>query len=209
MSTEHQQVHLILETAAAGGPPVAVGTGLGHEAPALPALEVPPGPAWLWPCAGGPPRIALSRPGGMEQAVLLEQVALRRQPRLLLVRMGGSKIYVNGLPAPRFSLLKERDSLRLDADFLLHVAVYNRPTIGPAAAECIGKECPVCRVPFTAACRCFVCACGAVLHCEDSGIDDCLQCAHLRARSGCPACQRPIVLEPGYSYLPEAINEQV
>jgi hypothetical protein len=204
MSAEQQQVHLIVEWVLAGDAPATAGAG-----PSQWSLAVPPGPAWLWPSEGGSPKIAMSRPGESEQAVLLEQVALRRQPRLLLVREGGDHVQVNGLPAPRFSLLKERDTLRLKGNFLLHVTVYNRPVIGPVGAEWIGKECPVCRVPFTAACRCYVCACGAVLHCENGGTDDCLQCAQLRARSGCPACQRPVVLEPGYSYLPEGINEQV
>jgi len=80
--------------------------------------------------------------------------------------------------------------------------------VGPAPADWIGKECPVCRVPFTAASRCCICACGSVMHCEDTGNDDSLQCAQLRVRSGCPACQRAVVLEPGYSYLPEGIDEE-
>jgi hypothetical protein len=154
------------------------------------------------------PKVAIARPGDTENAVLVEQVTQRRQPRLLLVRVGASRAAINGLPAPQFILLKERDSLRLDEDFLLHVTVYNRPAIGPAPAEWIGKECPVCRVPFTASSRCYICACGTVMHCDDNGKEDGLQCAQLRVRSGCPACQRPVVLEPGYSYLPEGIDEQ-
>jgi hypothetical protein len=209
MNTEQQQVHLIVEEIGAEGSLRGAGATPASGMPAQPVLTIPPGPAWLWPCAGGPPKVAMSRPADPARAVLLEQVAQRRQPRLLLVRAGASRVYINGLPAPHLNLLKEKDSLRLDGEFLLHVTVYNRPVIGPVGAEWIGKECPVCRVPFTASSRCYVCACGAVLHCEDSGNDDCLQCAQLRVRSGCPACQRPVVLEPGYSYLPEGSNEQV
>ncbi len=140
--------------------------------------------------------------------MLVEQVAHRRQPRLLLARGRAKGVFLNGLPAPHFMLLRERDTLRLDEGFLLHVTVYNQPVIGPVPADWIGKECPICRVPLTATSRCFVCACGAVMHCEDDEKDDSLQCAQLRVRSGCPACQRPVVLEPGYAYLPEGVNEQ-
>jgi len=139
----------------------------------------------------------------------VEQVALNRRPTLLLVRRSGDSVQVNGLPAPRVSLLKEKDTLRLDGNFLLHVTVYNRPAIGPVKAEWIDRECPVCRVPFKPSSRCYVCACGAVLHCEDGGNDDDLPCAEVSARSGCPVCQRPVIIQPGYSYLPEEIHEPV
>jgi len=208
MSNMQQQVHLMIESVVAGGPPAAPGAGPAQGSAALPVLAIPPGPAWLWPRAGAPPQLGEAAPGGAALAVLLEQVALRRQPRLLLVTASAGLVHVNGLPAPRFSLLKERDTLRLDGDVLLHVTVYNRPVIGPVQAALIGKECPVCRVPFTATSRCYICACGAAMHCEDSG-DDCLQCAQLRVRSGCPVCGRPVVLEPGYSYLPEGLHEPV
>jgi hypothetical protein len=208
MNTDQQRVRLIVEPSAPGSAPSAPGASPGPGGPAPAALALPPRPAWLWPRAGGPPQLGEEKPGGAAQAVLLEQVTQRRQPRLLLVREGCGLVHVNGLPAPRFSLLKERDTLRLDGDFLLHVTIYNRPVIGPVAAALIGKECPVCRVPFTVSSRCYVCSCGTALHCEDSG-EDCLQCAKLRVRSGCPVCQRPVVLDPGYSYLPEGINEPV
>ena len=207
MSTEQLQIHLIVERVGSGTPLRGTAAVVAGEPEGTPALAVPPGPAWLWPCAGEPPKVAEAKPPGVKGAVLMEQVPLRRQPRLLVVRAGAGRAHVNGLPAPRFALLKEKDTLRLDEDCVLHVAVFNQPSIGLASAERVGKECPVCRVPFLATSKCYVCACGTVMHCEDGGNDDSLQCAQLRARSGCPACQRPVVLESGYSYLPEGINE--
>lgn len=139
--------------------------------------------------------------------MILEQVVQHRQPRLLLVRAGTGQVRVNGLPVPHFILLKEKDCLSLDEEFLLHITVYLQPMIGLASAECVGKECPVCRVPFAAASKCYFCPCGAAMHCEDSGTEESLQCAELCARSGCPACQRPVALTCGYSYMPEGIHE--
>lgn len=207
MIVERHQFQLLVESLAPVAAPAAAGAGLGAASSALPALVVPPEPAWLWTREGGPPKIAGAKPGRAACAVLLEPVVQRRQPRLLLVRGAGVLVLVNGQPAPRFSVLKERDTLRLDGDALLHVTVYHRPVIGPPPAEWIGKECPFCRVPFVAASKCYVCACSAVLHCEDAGQEDSLECARLRGRAGCLACQRPIVLEPGYAYLPEGTNE--
>ena len=173
---------------------------------AFTALVVPPGPAWICAQNESAPVIALLKPTSAQNTVLVEPVRPQRQPKLLLSHNGRNGIYVNGLPAPRFLLLKEKDVLRLNEAYLLHVCVYNQPLIGPAGAGLVGKECPVCRVALTAASRCYVCAaCGAAMHLEES--DEGLQCARLRAQSGCPACQRPLVLIPGYSYFPEVSSE--
>jgi hypothetical protein len=199
-NADHQQVHLIVEPSGHGS----ASPGRGGLSSA--ALAVPPGAAWLWPGAGGAPQLGAAKPGGGAHAVLVEQVALWRQPRLLLVREDCGVVRVNGLPAPRFSLLKEQDTLQLDGDYVLHVTIFRRPVIGPPPASWFGKECPVCNVPFKSSSRCYVCFCGGVVHYEISG-ENPLECAQMRARSGCPACNRPVVLEPGYSYLPDGINE--
>ncbi|HOX57293.1 MAG TPA: hypothetical protein P5205_11660 [Candidatus Paceibacterota bacterium] len=208
MTNESQQVQLIVEEV--GSQLARGGAGCAPErgTPVPGALALPPGLAWLQSGAGGIPRISTSPPGDAENAVLIEQVAQGWQTRLLLVAARSGRVHVNGLPAPRFSLLKERDTLRLDGDSLVHVTVFNRPVIGPAPAASLGSECPVCRVRFAASIRCYICACGNPTHFEEGG-DDCLQCALLRVRSGCPYCGRPMVLEPGYTYLPEGLHESL
>jgi hypothetical protein len=170
------------------------------------ALVVPPGPAWIRSQNESAPVISLLKPNPAHNAVLVEPVRPERQPKLLLSHNGQNGVYVNGVPAGRFMLLKEKDVLRLDGAHLLHVCIYNQPLFGPASAALAGKECPVCRVPLMAASRCYICpSCGAAMHFEES--DEGLQCAQLRAQSGCPACQRPVVLIPGYSYFPEVSSE--
>lgn len=196
----YQRVDLIC--ASADGPPDGAAAGPARAR----VLSCTAEPAWLLVSASQEPRLTRARPGEAEAAVLLEPVLQGRQARLLQTTMGDQPAYVNGLRAPRFVVLRECDCLRLEERYLFHVTVFHTPSIAPVSAAWIGRECPVCRVPFAAGAKCYTCACGTVMHCEDPSVEDSLQCARLCVRSGCPACQRPVVLQAGYSYLPEGIE---
>src|SRR6516162_4587722 len=102
-------------------------------------------------------------------------------------------VRINAAPAPRVTVLRIGDWVRLSAGLLLRVALYNRPAIGPPGPELLGKECPVCRVPLSAETTVYVCAsCGAGLHCEgpDHAEQERLECA--RICSACPRCMTPV-----------------
>jgi hypothetical protein len=230
MTNEYQQIHLLPEgwggtDSGSAGHELASATGLQAgrrgtaeslapdprpaacatvmSGPSASALVVPAEPAWLVAQPGESPRLARRKPAGSAPCVRLEAVTLRRQLRLLLMCPGEQRVRVNGVIAPPLVALKENDCVRLDADVALHVALFNRPCIGPVNAKLVGKECPVCRVPFAVNVRCCSCACGAAMHCEEDAVTDGLQCAQLRSSSGCIVCQRPVILQPGYNCLPE------
>jgi hypothetical protein len=173
----------------------------------LPALTVPAKPAWLVSSPGMPPRLTRIKPRKKAAAFLVEPVMQRSQLRLLLICPQERRVRLNGIIAPRFVVLKEKDCIHMPSDVALHVTIFNRPCVGPVSTKFVGKECPICRVPFAAGVRSYTCACGAAMHCESDGTTDVLQCAQLCSGSGCPVCQKPVVLKQGYSYLPEVANE--
>jgi hypothetical protein len=129
----------------------------------------------------------------------------QRQPRLLMVQPELGRALVNGLPAPRVAVLKEKDIVCWNDEVSFHVTIFHRPKIGDPAPEAQGRECPVCRVPIEEKSRIYTCPCGVTYHCEDDRPDG-LECAALRAPSGC-TCGRPIVLQEGYSFLPEVDHD--
>jgi len=109
---------------------------------------------------------------------------------------------VNGSLAPRIVVVRERDAIQFNGCAPVYLAVYSTPPIGEVPQSAVGKECPVCRVPFIPGARVYVCTCGAVLHCEDDKGDDGLQCA-LMTSGGCMVCKHPLILKAGYANLPE------
>jgi hypothetical protein len=130
-------------------------------------------------------------------------ITKQHNPRLLITNLGKHRVRINGRVAPRFAVARERDVIQAGNGVPLHVTIHSTPPIGSVPPGQIGKECPVCRVAFTAGCRCYTCVCGATMHCEDDKTEDGLQCAQLRSTAGCPACKRPLIMIEGYSYLPE------
>jgi hypothetical protein len=128
----------------------------------------------------------------------------RRRPQLFMHVPASAHARINGQPAPRLALLNEKDTLTCGDRIILHVTVYNHSALGKPQPILIGKECPVCRVPFTTETTVFTCTCGTALHQETDKAEG-LQCASMR--SDCPSCNRPIVLAPGYTYLPNLDDE--
>ena len=72
--------------------------------------------------------------------------------------------YVAALPG-RETDLRVGDRLNLGPDVALHVTTYQIPELGPPTADRVGKECPVCRIPFEADSRVFTCGtCATQMH---------------------------------------------
>jgi hypothetical protein len=208
MKPNHQEVHLLVDR---GGP------GIGTRAPdamspggqcRAVALHLPRRPSRLVARADHPPRlVSLNSSEATPDSPILEPVVQGRHPALLVRSEGDPGLRVNGLPVPLFAVLKEGDYLRLGLGTGFYVTVYNHPRLGEVPPSLIGKECPVCRVPFGEGVTCYVCSCGAAVHHSPEAGDESLQCAKLRARSGCPACQRPVILEAGYTFIPDPHDE--
>jgi hypothetical protein len=205
MSANHQQFHLLV----AGNERSLAESWPGPGAAASPAgvradaLVVPPDPAWLIAPPKTPARLSTLKAESGRACAILEPVTRGRLSVLFCQRVGPHPVRVNGLPIPLFATLKESDHLQIGTAFACYITLFNRPGLEDASPAWVGRECPVCRVPVALGVRCYVCPCGAILHCEVAATEDSLQCAQLRARSGCPACQRPVVLEAGYTFLPE------
>lgn len=167
-------------------------------------LRLPPGPSMLSLAQDGRPQLRDLAGSRLTEGVVVKPLRNRfHQQRLLVVNRTAHTLRVNGQPAPRVAALKEKDNFRWTGEAVFHVTAFHQPNIGSPSARLLGKECPICRVPFSDDTNCYVCACGTAVHCEDSAAG--LQCAHLRA--DCPSCRRPIVLVEGYSYLPEFEHE--
>jgi hypothetical protein len=160
-------------------------------------LEVPlDGPALL--TLTDPPQLLPEVQTGLDIAVV-EPVRHEGRSYLTMVLPPNHSVRINAAPAPRVTVLRIGDWVRLSAGLRLQVALYNRPAIGPPGPELLGKECPVCRVPLSSETTVYACAsCGAGLHCEGPEHDeqDRLECA--RICSACPRCTMPINLTEGY-----------
>jgi hypothetical protein len=190
MSEPSQQFHLFLDVLS---PPTQVA---GAD-----KIEVPAGISFLEAPVGQPPRL-LRATEMRDAAFLLEPILRARQPRLLLISPGTRRVRVNGQPAPRLTLLSVKDQVQFTPDYLLHVTLYHRSSIGPPAPAAIGRECPICRAPFLPSTTVYVCpACATPVHCEgeERGAER-LEC--IRLGPDCPVCGAPVLPE-GYSYVPE------
>jgi len=118
-------------------------------------------------------------------------------PRLLVVSPPGHTTRINGMPAPRVSLLSVNDRVQFDESPTFHVAIYHRPVIGCVPPELVGARCPVCTIPLTALDQCLVCSCGAALHASvEAQPGTTLDCAGLATE--CPRCQQKVRLVPCY-----------
>ena len=178
-------------------PPVAEAT---RTAP----LIVPPGVSRLtWAESGARLRPALES----ASAASLEPITARHpESRMLLACAPGTAAYVNGLPAPRLSLLSEADCFHFDSGPLFRVAVFYHPQIGPAPSHLFGTACAVCTLALAPGDRCFVCPCGTPLHAaEDESSEGALACVKMVTH--CPHCQQPVRLVPGYGELSQPDHE--
>jgi hypothetical protein len=207
MTPSTLEPHLIIERPRSGWPAqnASSSTSIADRAPAffdLPVTEL----CQLVAPADQEPR--LTHPDEIlsnARAIFEPLSSTRSQARLAVLALTEEPLRVNGQPAPRVTMLKERDVVQLGANLVLHVAIFHRPNFGAPEPQAIGRQCPVCGLPFDATSRCLRCQCGTHLHCEE-GFAGALECARM-LRSGCPSCHRALVLTPGFSSFPEVSDE--
>ncbi len=195
LNLESQQIHLVADFPMGGD---------GASRPRMEPLPVPAQPAAVIVTPGEPPRLETGNPLAAGAMVVEQIVNSRRQLRLLAVNSHGEPLRVNGQLAPRAAVLAEKDSLQLPDDTTLHVTFFNRPRNGKPPPELIGKQCPVCRVPFTESATVYICSCGVAMHNSPDGEADGLQCTRLQ--HACIGCERPITLKEGFTYWPDLIH---
>jgi hypothetical protein len=194
-----QQFHLI-PAAALWLDGSAVASARSPEGLPLSPLSVPADVSYLVLQPDVGPVITRAVPLPPARWAMLEPVfGKRSQAWLLLSVPTGFRAHVNGQVATRLVVLKEKDQLQLDADWILHVTVFSRPRLGPPAPDRVGQPCLVCRVPLAAGATCYTCQCGKAFHCAEKDNGG-LECARLL--SECSACGRPVVLTEGFTYLP-------
>lgn len=169
-------------------------------------VVLPPRVAFVSAPSDELPRLLEVPPETFKDILIFETfLDLQRRPRLAVVNPGTAALRVNDHLAPRVVVLNEGDLVSLDGINPMHVAVFNRPYVGVPPPEVIGVECRVCRVPFGPETKCYACACGGSLHCEDGQtFDGALQCA--LSVPDCPSCNRSIVLTEGYLSTPDFLH---
>lgn len=203
MSAPAQQFHLLVEALGSAAAPSPQAAAAAELSVGLRPLAVPFGVWLLSAPLGEPLRLAPAAPAATEQALVLEAVAGPHQPQLVLISPAEHRPRVNGQPVPRLAVLNVKDQLQLGDDCILHVTLFNCPSIDGPSPETIGKECPLCRTTFQPDTTVYVCpACGTAMHCEgDDKPGDRLECA--RIASECPVCGAAVVMQQGYAYIPE------
>lgn len=196
------EFRLVAEVIPGAGP-----QSLGTSRPAeTVSVYVPPGPSRLVLGENNQVRCEPARADEIADDLIMEPLFNpKRHPQLFVLVPSHADARINGQPAPRLALLKEKDVFTCGRHVILHVTLYHHASLGSPRPELIGKECPVCRVPFTAETTVFACSCGAALHHEASDPQG-LKCATMRG--DCPSCGRPIVLEAGYTWQPRLDDEE-
>jgi hypothetical protein len=112
-----------------------------------------------------------------------------------------SRVRVNGLPAPRLSVLDLADEVLVDAT-TLHVTRYHSAQVGPPPPELIGEECQVCRVVIKESSQVLVHPpCGRPLHHEPEGTPE-SKPRLCTSYPSCPHCLKSIRLVSEFAYLP-------
>jgi hypothetical protein len=180
---------------------VADSGGLQESAPALEPLIVPSGVSSLHCGMANEFSLSSTSAPAFTHSFRLEPMFSRpNEPRLLLASPPACRASINGVPAPRLTLLMEGDRFHFDAGPAFRVALFHRPRLGPAPAEMIGVACPICTLALAEGDRCFVCPCGTPLHAaEDETREGALACAKMITH--CPHCQQPVRLVSGYGEL--------
>ena len=113
----------------------------------------------------------------------------------------GFDVFVNGMAPGPMCGLSVGDVVRLGDACTLFVSVLQRPILRPAEREDEGKECAVCRTPFTRQHTVYRCAnCNTGMHAGSPGHreNDQLECA--RVVGDCPSCRKPLVWTESYVY---------
>jgi len=172
-------------------------------------LVVGPGADRLAVDSQGVPRLR-DQDEAAEEGFWLAPITAHGQSYLVAVSRGSSRLRVNGWFRPGVAILAERDHIQLDADTVLHVALFQEPQISLATPDLAGKNCPVCLAPFSIdpPTTVYTCGhCGVHVHCEgeDKPADERLECVMLAPN--CPACGMPVVMKRGYLWQPEDGHE--
>jgi len=164
-----------------------------------PALKIweDDGKVWAGLGAPGDPAglgiVPAGSPGSLEL-----QVVRRQLSAYLAMRSHRDDVWVNGLPALRFTILVSQDSILLAGPRrLFYVTERFFPYVGPPPEEVVGKErCPHCRNRFEATTRLVRCYCGTLYHCETEeshphlSKDDRLEC--MQQCKVCASCHREL-----------------
>lgn len=181
---------LALEYRASGGP--AQAEGRAHVVLVIPAAGAR--------IAGDAEQGARLADESQLASVTLEPLARHGSELLLAVRAAGVELELNGLPAPRVTLLRPGDEIRLAGGAPLFVDFFRQPPFALADAEQAGARCQLCRGPLEQGRRIHVCACGALSHADVAGgSSSAAQAESLDCAFGtCTACNRPIASTAGY-----------
>jgi hypothetical protein len=144
---------------------------------------------------------------GSTAGLILEPVLTRDgTPRLAIINPSSRHLSINGLRAPEFYLLSEKDQFQFDDSCAFHVTIFFCSRIVSPTADMTDKPCPICLSPLNADQQdtIYACQCNTYFHLSGpSG----LECA--RAINACPHCGRSIRLQPqpGYNWLPDLCDE--
>jgi hypothetical protein len=139
-----------------------------------------------------------------KDSFLIEPVFIEHRPQAILISPPGRRARVGGQISTPATLIREGDTVLLDEEHLFTVLVYQRVPVGQCSAEFVGKECPICRVPFGTGDQLYFCACGApALHWKSAppAGEQPLTCA--QGLTECQSCLHAIVKADGYASQPE------
>jgi len=158
--------------------------------------------------AGGDKAPAIHPGGkGSTAGLILEPVLARDgAPRLAIINRSSRHLSINGLRAPEFYLLSEKDQFQFDDSCRFHLAIFVGSRIMSPTPEMTSKPCPICLSPLNAGQQdtIYACQCNTYFHLSGpSG----LECA--RDINACPHCGRSIRLQPqpGYNWLPDLSDD--
>ena len=176
-----------------------------HTPPPPIRMAIPDHVCFLTAAPGRLPSLADQPAASWADTWVIEPVWFGNEPHLLLLSHGALAPRVNGLPAPPLALLRERDEVLLGNGYSLHVTLYTKPLIGPPPPHVVGKDCPLCRSPFTPEQTTYTCyRCGSVLHhVPDAAADDAATPPCAGGVATCPVCSVAIILQEGLSFQTE------
>lgn len=177
----------------------------GKQEPSLKPLSIAENAGVEWFARDAKAQTIKQVPERSAASVGFSFVRNRGKPALaLLANTDG--ILVNGRPALPLNILAVKDCLVLGPAVHAYVTERVRPYIGPPPESLIGKQCPFCRIPFTADTTIATCRCGAAYHYEqptdetEAAPDDILRCFE-KVRQ-CLACSRELTLKEHLEWDP-------
>jgi hypothetical protein len=175
-------------------PPNANAEGLYGSGEPHQTVAVPQGVSYLAARPTGELELTNDRPASC--FVALEPIRIRHRPMMVLLQPNGLRVRLNGQIAPCVAVIGHDDQLLVEAadGHSVQIAKRRRPSVQTVPPGFLGQICPVCRTPFLAGQRVWICDCEQPLHNEppERG-EDRLECARLPTH--CPICNDPIALD--------------